>query len=146
MTMMLTPATIALLMSSALSAVALLWGAGFAVRLLIKWDLKSGSEAQLSLERKTYLVSIILAAEMVMEALWAVGDRRVIVSKEAKGRVEGESEKARQLMKSNLDALLPVLSALVKDRTNTVCPHDIYGAAIFTFSPFIFIHSIKCSK
>ena len=67
--MTITPAVLALLLGSALTGLAMLWGAGFAVRLLARWDLNSGSETQLVLERRTYLASALISAVLVLELL-----------------------------------------------------------------------------
>ncbi|MEZ5841613.1 MAG: hypothetical protein R3D02_14710 [Hyphomicrobiales bacterium] len=58
---------LALLLVSALSGATLLWAAGFGVRVLRQWDLESGSRAQLELERRTHLVSTLLAFVMAVE-------------------------------------------------------------------------------
>ena len=36
-------------------------GAFFGIRIIRRWDLTSGSEEQLALERRTYLISTILS-------------------------------------------------------------------------------------
>ncbi len=59
--MFLHPAVIALLASSLLITGLVLYAARIGVVILARWDLASGSEHQLELERKTYLVSTILA-------------------------------------------------------------------------------------
>lgn len=59
--MILHPAILALLFSSLIIAALLLYSALIGVKILLRWDLKSGSELQLGLERKTYLISTILA-------------------------------------------------------------------------------------
>jgi hypothetical protein len=59
--MIFHPLVLALYVSSALIAFMVLYAAYFGVRILAKWDLQSGSEAQLALERRTYLISTLLA-------------------------------------------------------------------------------------
>ncbi|HTP04761.1 MAG TPA: hypothetical protein VMM54_06370 [Nitrospirota bacterium] len=59
--MMLHPTVIALMVGSFLLCVMLLISSAHGVRILRKWDLQSGSELQLELERRTYLVSMLLA-------------------------------------------------------------------------------------
>lgn len=59
--MILNPAIIALLLSSFLLSGMVLYSAYFGLQILRKWDIKSGSEIQLNLERRTYLVSTILS-------------------------------------------------------------------------------------
>lgn len=59
--MILHPAIIALLFSSAVIAGLLLYSTLIGVKILLRWDITSGSNTQLSLERKTYLISTILA-------------------------------------------------------------------------------------
>jgi len=67
--MLLNPAILALILVSALVCLMLLLASGFAVQVLRHWDINSGSERQLTLERKTYLISTLLtwafAAELV---------------------------------------------------------------------------------
>jgi hypothetical protein len=55
------PAVLALLVASALTSLLVLGAAWFALVVLRRWDLASGSELQLALERRTYLVSTLLA-------------------------------------------------------------------------------------
>ena len=59
--MIFHPLVIALYVSSALIGFMVLYAAYFGAQILSKWDLKSGSELQLALERKTYLISTLLA-------------------------------------------------------------------------------------
>lgn len=58
--MIFHPAVIALLVSSVAITGLVLYSAGLGVTILRRWDLASGSELQLALERRTYLVSTIL--------------------------------------------------------------------------------------
>ncbi|TAN44766.1 MAG: hypothetical protein EPN22_05300 [Nitrospirae bacterium] len=59
--MILHPSIIALYLSSFISLALLLYSCSFAAVILRKWDIGSGSELQLSLERRTYLISVILS-------------------------------------------------------------------------------------
>jgi hypothetical protein len=59
--MIFHPLVLALYVSSALIAFMVLYAAYFGVQILRKWDLQSGSEVQLALERRTYLISTLLA-------------------------------------------------------------------------------------
>ncbi len=59
--MILDPPIIALLFGSILISCLVLYAAAFGVQILRHWDIKSGSELQLSLERKTYLISTIIS-------------------------------------------------------------------------------------
>jgi hypothetical protein len=67
--MLLNPAILALILVSTLVSLMLLLATGFAIQVLRHWDISSGSERQLTLERKTYLISTLLtwafAAELV---------------------------------------------------------------------------------
>lgn len=54
------PAIIALLVSSVLITFLILYSSYFGLQIVRKWDIKSGSEQQLNLERRTYLISTIL--------------------------------------------------------------------------------------
>jgi hypothetical protein len=57
--LILNPAVIALLSGSFLLSGFSLYAAGLGIQILRRWDVGSGSERQLILERKTYLVSTI---------------------------------------------------------------------------------------
>jgi len=59
--MLFQPAIIALLLASSVSALMLLASGPFALSLIRHWDIRSGSERQLGLERRTYLMSTLLA-------------------------------------------------------------------------------------
>jgi hypothetical protein len=66
---MLNPAILALLLVSLLVSMMLLVAAGFAVRILRHWNIQSGSELQLQLERRTYLISTLLIWAFLFEFL-----------------------------------------------------------------------------
>lgn len=67
--MLLTPAIVAL-QSVALSVTgAVLLASGFAWQILRHWDLNSGSELQIQLERRTYLISTLLGFALGAELL-----------------------------------------------------------------------------
>ena len=59
--MILNPSVLALLVSSLLISFMVLYSAVYGAQILKSWDIASGSELQLSLERKTYLISTILS-------------------------------------------------------------------------------------
>ena len=59
--MILHPAIIALLVASALISLMALLSSWHGLRILRSWDLSSGSALQLDLERRTYLISTVLA-------------------------------------------------------------------------------------
>jgi positive regulator of sigma E activity len=59
--MILHPAIIALVASSVLISSLVLYAVWYGVRILHSWDLRSGSSLQLDLERRTYLISTVLA-------------------------------------------------------------------------------------
>lgn len=65
--MALNPLAISLLLSGSLLSLFALIASWVGVRILGSWDIGSGSEAQLSLERSTYLVSTIMSYMMVLE-------------------------------------------------------------------------------
>ena len=54
------PATLALHVSSILIAFMILYSTYYGIRILRRWDIESGSELQLALERRTYLISALL--------------------------------------------------------------------------------------
>lgn len=58
--MIMHPSVIALLVSSLLISLMVLGSSLYGVRIIQGWDLTSGSERQLALERSTYLISTIL--------------------------------------------------------------------------------------
>ncbi len=58
--MILHPTIIALFVSSILISAVVLYAAFYGIRIWRQWDIKSGSEQQLVLERRTYLTSTIL--------------------------------------------------------------------------------------
>ena len=59
--MLFQPAIIALLLAGAVSLLVLVTAAPFAVQVIRRWDMQSGSELQLRLERRTYLFSTLTA-------------------------------------------------------------------------------------
>lgn len=59
--MLFQPAIIALLLASGVSLAVLAAASPFAVSLARHWDIASGSERQIGLERRTYLMSTLLA-------------------------------------------------------------------------------------
>lgn len=67
--MIIRPAIIALLAGSAMISCMLLYAAFYGIRILREWDISSGSELQLSLERKTYLLSTIMAYSLSFQLL-----------------------------------------------------------------------------
>jgi hypothetical protein len=67
--MLLSPAILALILVSAVISLMLMLAGGFAVQLLRLWDISSGSELQLRLERRTYLISTLLT--------WAFGSELI---------------------------------------------------------------------
>lgn len=66
--MLFHPSIIALLLTSALSSLALIGSALFAVTLLRHWNLASGLERQIVLEQRTYLVTTVLKLALFFEA------------------------------------------------------------------------------
>ena len=67
--MIIHPAVMALLIGSSLTCFMLVYAVWYGIRILAKWDIKSGSELQLSLERRTYLISTILSYTLVFQIL-----------------------------------------------------------------------------
>jgi len=65
--MLLNPAILALLAVSAVVTVLVGMAAAFAMRVLQHWDIASGSERQLRLERRTYLIATLVAFSFVAE-------------------------------------------------------------------------------
>jgi hypothetical protein len=67
--MVLNPAIIALLIGSGLVALILAYASWHGIRIVRRFDLKSGSAAQLAMERRTYLISTIVAYAMVFQLI-----------------------------------------------------------------------------
>ena len=65
--MILHPAIIALVLVSLLISGMVIYASFFGVRIISRWDIQSGSEEQLSLERRTYLISTILSYMLVFQ-------------------------------------------------------------------------------
>lgn len=65
--MILHPGILALLLSSLLISLMTLYAAGYGVLIMHRWDIASGSELQLTLERRTYLVSTIISYLMAIQ-------------------------------------------------------------------------------
>ncbi len=59
--MILHPGVIALFAGSILISLMLLYAAYNGLRILLRWDIASGSELQLNLERRTYLISTVMS-------------------------------------------------------------------------------------
>jgi uncharacterized membrane protein len=66
---LLSPAILALIGVSAVVNALLLLAAFFAVRVLRHWDIASGSEQQVRLERGTYLISTLVAFAFLAESI-----------------------------------------------------------------------------
>jgi len=67
--MVVNPAIVALVIAALVSSLLLVYSAGFGWHLLRHWDLSSGSELQINLERHTYLISTLVALVLATEAV-----------------------------------------------------------------------------
>jgi hypothetical protein len=67
--MLFRPAILALLLASAANVVMLLGVTPFAVDVIRHWDITSGSQRQLTLERRTYLISVLLTSVLATQLL-----------------------------------------------------------------------------
>ena len=67
--MILQPATLALLLIALLVSGMGVYAGFYGVRILKRWDPASGSEGQLELERRTYLISTIMSYILVFELM-----------------------------------------------------------------------------
>ncbi|OPY81614.1 MAG: hypothetical protein A4E65_01064 [Syntrophorhabdus sp. PtaU1.Bin153] len=65
--MIMHPAVISLFVGSVLVCLMVLYSARYGATILTRWDLRSGSELQLTLERKTYLISTIMSYVFVFQ-------------------------------------------------------------------------------
>jgi hypothetical protein len=63
------PGILALFLASGLVSLLLVAAAWLGLGILRRWDLRSGSEAQLHLERRTYLVSALVALALAVQIL-----------------------------------------------------------------------------
>jgi hypothetical protein len=66
--MILHPGVIALILVSFVVSGMILYATFFGIRIIRRWDLQSGSEQQLDLERNTYLISTILSYMLLFQA------------------------------------------------------------------------------
>ncbi len=67
--MILHPGILALFVGSLASSTLILYASAIGIRILRYWDISSSSELQLSLERRTYLVSTIMSFALAFEVL-----------------------------------------------------------------------------
>jgi hypothetical protein len=65
--MILHPAIVALVLGSFLITVMIIYSSYFGILIIRRWDLQSGSEEQLILERRTYLISTILTYVFIFQ-------------------------------------------------------------------------------
>ena len=65
--MLFSPSIMALVLVSATVSLLILMAAAFALQVTLRWDIHSGSERQLQLERRTYLISTIVAYSFTAE-------------------------------------------------------------------------------
>ena len=67
--MTLHPAVLALLVASLLTGCMVLYAGWYGARILLQWEIGSGSERQLELERRTYLISTLLSVAFAVQLL-----------------------------------------------------------------------------
>jgi hypothetical protein len=67
--MILHPAIIALVAGSSVTCFMLLLASWYGMQIIRKWDLASGSELQLGLEKKTYLISTVMSYALGFQVL-----------------------------------------------------------------------------
>lgn len=67
--MILPPPILALLIGSLLASFMLVYASGYSIAILRRWQIKSGSELQLSLERQTYLISTLVGYAFAFQLL-----------------------------------------------------------------------------
>jgi hypothetical protein len=67
--MILQPAALALIVAALLTGFMVLYAGWYGLLILLRWDMRSGSELQLSLERRTYLISAIVNFALVCQLL-----------------------------------------------------------------------------
>ncbi|HSQ15560.1 MAG TPA: hypothetical protein VLQ94_04560 [Candidatus Binatia bacterium] len=67
--MTLHPAVLALFVASLLTGCMVLYAGWYGARILLQWEIGSGSERQLELERRTYLISTLLSVAFAVQLL-----------------------------------------------------------------------------
>lgn len=67
--MLLNPSILALMIVSGVVSLMMLLAAGFGLQVMRHWDIHSGSERQLRLERRTYLISTLVAFSFAAELI-----------------------------------------------------------------------------
>ena len=65
--MILHPSILALLAGSFMASAMLLYSSWFGIQIIRAWDLRSGSELQLVLEKRTYLISTIMSYAFIFQ-------------------------------------------------------------------------------
>ena len=65
--MIIQPGVLALTLGSGITLILLLFAGGLGLKVLFRWDITSSSEAQLALERKTYLISALVQYGLLFE-------------------------------------------------------------------------------
>lgn len=65
--MIFNPCILALFISSLCITIMIVYAACHGLKILFKWDIRSGSEYQLTLERQTYLISSVVTCFMVFQ-------------------------------------------------------------------------------
>lgn len=63
------PAVISLLLSSFMISAMCIYATYYGIKIISKWDMGSGSEIQLDLERRTYLISTLLGYTLLFEII-----------------------------------------------------------------------------
>ena len=67
--MLLHPGVIALVIGSGIVLLLILFASATGIRIINRWDIKSSSEEQLDLERKTYLISTLVQYTLLFEII-----------------------------------------------------------------------------
>jgi len=67
--MIMHPGILALITGSLLTSLMILYAGWYGVRILRQWDLSSGSELQLALEKRTYLISTLVSYALGFELI-----------------------------------------------------------------------------
>lgn len=67
--MIVSPSILALILSSLIASLMVTVAAGYGLQILRRWDVASGSELQLTLERKTYLISCMVGTVLAAQLL-----------------------------------------------------------------------------
>ena len=151
--MIFHPLVLALFAASLLAALMVLYASFFSVQILRRWDLRSGSELQLGLERKTYLVSTLLtylfAAQILSLALFVFTADRIhsyfVGAMCAAGTLKANGFGYPTLLLKGLNAVLAGLWLIVNAADNKGFDYPLIRkkyAGLLALAPLVLAESV----